>query len=144
MGLSRTGSTLGVYRRNGELIAIPHKSTNAAEWKTATDATTRQSTMAASFRDPNLKTQLTPYHPNAPRNRLPVKFKDEPTHGKRFCKDRNAQSYYPPKVSEPGFERFRTTSQNFYAYDTSTLAVGGTNQGIVAIKSRIIHANQFR
>ena len=30
-----------------------------------------------------------------------------------------------------GYQRFRTTSQNFYAYDTKALAVGESNQGIV-------------
>ena len=30
-----------------------------------------------------------------------------------------------------GFERFRTTCQNYYGYDTKALSVGESNQGIV-------------
>ena len=33
---------------------------------------------------------------------------------------------------EAGFNRFRTTSQNFYDYDTKALEVGSSNQGIVS------------
>ena len=44
--------------------------------------------------------------------------------------------------SEAGYQRFRTTSQNFYAYDTKALAVGESNQGIVSEKSKIIHKKQ--
>ena len=41
-----------------------------------------------------------------------------------------------------GFVRFRTTSQNYYAYDTKALAVGESNQGIVSEKSKWIHQKQ--
>ena len=44
---------------------------------------------------------------------------------------------------EAGYQRFRTTSQNFYDYDTKALAVGESNQGIVSEKSKIIHKNQL-
>ena len=45
-------------------------------------------------------------------------------------------------VAEAGYQRFRTTSQNFYDYDTKALAVGESNQGIVSEKSKWIHAKQ--
>ena len=43
---------------------------------------------------------------------------------------------------EAGYQRFRTTSQNYYAYDTKALAVGESNQGIVSEKSKWIHQKQ--
>ena len=45
-------------------------------------------------------------------------------------------------AQEAGFQRFRTTSQNYYAYDTKALAVGESNQGIVSEKSKWIHQKQ--
>ena len=41
-----------------------------------------------------------------------------------------------------GFQRFRTSTQNFYNYDTKALAVGESNQGIVSEKSKWIHTKQ--
>ena len=43
---------------------------------------------------------------------------------------------------EAGYQRFRTTNQNFYNYDTRALAVGESNQGIVSEKSKVIHLKQ--
>ena len=147
MDKSRTGSTRGTYKLHGEIIALPFRSKKAS-WKTveaSANNVATQSTMMASYKDPNLKAQLTPYHPLAPRNRMPVKFKNEPTPGKRFTKDRNAGTYDPfDQHLEPGFTRFRTTTQNYFDYDVSALNVGGTNQGIVSAKSKIIHTNQMR
>ena len=101
--------------------------------------------MMASYRNPNKKQELSAYHPNAIRNRLPVVFKDAAVPGKRFCKPRNEHSYdifnQPP---EPGFVRFKTSSQNFYGQDVSSMAVGESNQGIVAAKTCQIHAAQAK
>ena len=52
-----------------------------------------RSTMMASYRNPNKKQELSAYHPNAIRNRLPVVFKDAAVPGKRFCKPRNEHTY---------------------------------------------------
>ena len=52
-----------------------------------------RSTNKDSYRDPNLKAALVPYHPNAPRSRLPVHFQDEAKPFRRFCKPRNEHSY---------------------------------------------------
>ena len=141
--------------------------------------------MKESFKDPNLKAALTPYHPNAIRNRLPVEFKDSAVPGKRFCYPRNQHTYecaalhtpraaartaachaailpaaHPPppppsptplafacrqllwRLAGAGFQRFRTTMQNYYSYDTKALAVGESNQGIVSEKSKWIHQKQ--
>ena len=49
--------------------------------------------MMASYRNPNKKQELSAYHPNAIRNRLPVVFKDAAVPGKRFCKPRNEHTY---------------------------------------------------
>ena len=43
---------------------------------------------------------------------------------------------------EAGYQRFRTTSQNFYDYDTKALAVGESNQGIVSELAKVIHQKQ--
>ena len=70
--MSRTGSSRGVYRQNGELIAVPHrvmKKSYAAN--AAAGNLTAPSTMKDSYKDPNVKAALTKYHPNAIRNRLP-------------------------------------------------------------------------
>ena len=53
----------------------------------------RCSTTKDSFKDPNCKAALTPYHPNAIRNRLPVEFKDSAIPGIRFCYPRNNHTY---------------------------------------------------
>lgn len=39
------------------------------------------------------KKPLVPYYPNAPRNRLPVRFDNEPEPGVRYCKTKNASSF---------------------------------------------------
>ena len=144
---SRTGSSRGYYKRNGELIAVPHPVPMSSAEMTARSAArgSLTSTNKDSYRDPNLKAALVPYHPNAPRSRLPVHFKDEAKPFRRFCKPRNEHSYdifnQPP---EPGFVRFKTSSQNFFGQDVSSMAVGESNQGIVAAKTCQIHAAQAK
>lgn len=66
---SRTNSTKGYFKRNGELVAIPHPvpvSSALMNEKTAARGSLT-STNKSDFKDPNLKAALTPYHPNAPR-----------------------------------------------------------------------------
>ena len=91
---SRTGSSRGIYRQNGEIIAIPHpvmKKSYAGNAEAA--AFDCKSTMKESFKDPNVKAALTKYHPNALRNRLPVEFKGAAIPGVRFCHPRNEHTY---------------------------------------------------
>lgn len=142
--VSRTGSSRGVMRQNGELIAVPHKVMKKSYAGNAAAGTlTQPSTMKASYKDPNVKAALTKYHPNAIRNRLPVVFDNAAIPGKRFCYPRNEHTYdFFGGTQEAGFQRFRTTSQNYYAYDTKALSVGESNQGIVSEKSKWIHAKQ--
>ena len=95
MEKSRTGSSRGVYKRNGEIMAVPHAGVEAswaANEKTAARGVTL-STMKDSFKDPNLKAALTPYHPSAQRSRLPVTFANEAKPFKRFCQVRNQHTY---------------------------------------------------
>jgi len=66
---SRTNSTKGYFKRNGELVAIPHSvpvSSALLNEKTAARGSLT-STNKTDFKDPNLKASLTAYHPNAPR-----------------------------------------------------------------------------
>jgi len=143
---SRTGSSKGVYKRNGEIMAVPHPAAEAS-WaqneKTAARGVTL-STTKDSFKDPNVKAALTPYHPNAQRSRLPVSFKNEAKPFKRFCQVRNQHTYdfFDKGAGGAGFVRFRTTAQNYYDYDTKALSVGESNQGIVSEKSKWIHKKQ--
>ena len=88
---SRTGSSKRVYKRNGEILAVPWYTPNSSYDKPASMRI--NSTMRASFRDPNMKATLTPYDPNALRNRLPVKFRDEAIPCVRFCKARGEHTY---------------------------------------------------
>lgn len=55
---------------------------------------------------------------------------------------RGVRSFFNAGQTEAGYQRFRTTSQNFFNYDTKALAVGESNQGIVSEKSKWIHAKQ--
>jgi len=142
--VSRTGSSRGVSKQNGEIIAQPHPTMkksyagNAEQGKAPAN-----STMKESFKDPNQKQALTAYHPNAIRNRLPVEFKDSAIPAARFCYPRNKHTYdFFSGNNEAGYQRFRTSSQNFYDYDTKALAVGESNQGIVSEKSKWIHKKQ--
>jgi hypothetical protein len=144
---SRTNSSKGYYKRNGELIAIPHPVPMSSAEMTARSAArgTLTSTNKDSYRDPNLKAALVPYHPNAPRSRLPVHFQDEAKPFRRFCKPRNEHSYdIFNQPTGPGFVRFKTSSQNFFGQDTSSMAVGESNQGIVSAKTQNIHAAQAK
>lgn len=105
--------------------------------------------MKTSFKNPNAKAQLTPYHWNALRNRLPVDLGPEAAIPfVRFCKQRNIESHDNPMCHTgnvgAGYQRFRTTSANFYDYDTRALEVGASNQGIVSEKTRVIHLNQLK
>ena len=103
------------------------------------------STMKESYKDPNLKAALSAYDHNAQRNRLPVHFKNEAKSYRRFCQERNVHTYdFFGAGMEAGFERFRTTSQNFYDYDTRVLEVGDSNQGIVSTRVKVIHKNQLK
>ena len=90
--VSRTGSSRGVSKQNGEIIAKPHP---VMKKSYAGEHTSRglSSTMKTSFKDPNLKAALTPYHPNAQRSRLPVNFKGEAKPFRRFCQVRNEHTY---------------------------------------------------
>ena len=141
--VSRTGSSRGVTKQNGEIIATPHPTMKKSYGGEVKDPNGLLSTSKMSFKDPNMKAALTPYHPNAIRNRLPVEFKDAAIPATRFCHPRNKHTYdFFGGSQEAGYQRFRTTSQNYYAYDTKALAVGESNQGIVSEKSKIIHAKQ--
>ena len=141
---SRTGSSKGVYKRNGEIMAIPHYDNDIGRMEN-TNRAVPNSTSKESFKDPNQKMQLTPYHPNAQRSRLPIKFKDEAKPHKRFCQVRNQHTYdFFQTAGDAGYERFRTTSQNYFAYDTSALSVGESNQGIVSERSKAIHSKQYK
>ena len=92
---SRTGSSRGYYKQNGELIAVPHPVMKKSYAGNADAAGSRNltSTMKTSYGDPNKKAELTPYHWNAIRNRLPVKFDGAAIPGKRFCAPRNEHTY---------------------------------------------------
>jgi len=106
---------------------------------------TAASTMKASFKDPGMKQPLSQYQPNALRSRLPVKFENEALPFRRFCQVRNVHTYdFLNGTKEAGYEPYRTTSKNFFEYDTKALAVGESNQGIVSEKSKWIHQKQTR
>jgi len=141
---SRTGSSLGVSKQNGEIVARPHPTMKKSyAGNELSGQATTLSTAKDSFKDPNRKAALTAYHPNAIRNRLPVEFKDSAIPTVRFCYPRNQHTYdFFSGNQEAGYQRFRTSSQNFYDYDTKALAVGESNQGIVSEKSKWIHSKQ--
>jgi len=143
---TRTGSSRGVFKKNGETMAVVHptmvKSYAANE---AAGNVTALSTMKASFKDPTEKQPLSKYHPNALRSRLAVKFENEAKPFTRFCQVRNEHTYnFLSGSTEAGYEPYRTTSQNYYNVDTGALAVGESNQGIVSEKSKWIHKKQTR
>ena len=89
--------------------------------------------MGESFKDPNMKQALTPYHPLAIRNRLPVVFDNAPIPRARFCFPRNNHTYdfFKAGNTPAGFQTYRTTNGNFYGNDTRVLDVGDNNAGIV-------------
>ena len=184
--VSRTGSSRGYFKQNGEIIAYPHPVMKKSYAGNADAAGKKDinSTMKASFKDPNVKAALTPYHPNAIRNRLPVEFKDAAIPAVRFCHPRNDHTYDifsgnkevraaplrltvagvdalgggrgcifgPPLTlfalaistrrarTQAGYQRFRTTAQNYYAY--YPVPVGESNQGIVSEMAKVIHKKQ--
>jgi len=142
--ISRTGSSKGVSKQNGEIIAKAHPTMKKSYAGNDSERGKLNSTTKSDFKNPNLKASLTPYDPNALRNRLKVEFKDAAIPGIRFCKERNGHTYdfFNAGQTEAGYQRFRTTSQNFFNYDTKALAVGESNQGIVSEKSKWIHAKQ--
>jgi len=101
------------------------------------------STSRDAFKDPNIKAALGKYDPNAGRNRLPTKFDNEAKPYVRFCQARNVSTYnFLSGSVEPGYNTYRTTSQNFFDYDPGMLAVGESNQGIVSEKVRWVHVKQ--
>ena len=176
--MSRTGSSRGVLKQNGEIIAVAHpvmKKSYASN--TAGGSEVATSTMRGSFTDPRRKAPLMKYHPNALRNRLPVEFKDAAIPCVRFCHPRNDHTYdifngnkevsilrtptgpwavprwrrpfsclpsdvspASPVFAQAGYQRFRTTAQNYYAY--YPVPVGESNQGIVSEMAKVIHKKQ--
>ena len=86
---------------------------------------------------------LTPYHWNAPRSRYTPQFENEARPMVRFCQPRNVSN--PNMLAgdvHAGYERFRTTSQNYFDYDTKATQVGETNPGIVSELSKSVHYKQ--
>ncbi|KOO33937.1 hypothetical protein Ctob_010753 [Chrysochromulina tobinii] len=140
---SRTNSSKGVYKRNGETMAICHK-TIPKSYGGPTNSKANTSTMGESFKDPNMKQALTPYHPLAIRNRLPVVFDNAPIPRARFCFPRNNHTYdfFKAGNTPAGFQTYRTTNGNFYGNDTRVLDVGDNNAGIVSYMSKVLHAKQ--
>ena len=53
-----------------------------------------------------------------------------------FCSRLRVHSFLKG-FTEPGYKPYRTSSSNFYDYDTQMLAVGESNQGIVVSARRI-------
>ena len=142
--MSRTGSSKGTYKRNGETLAIPHKPAHIFQDASKSAAL---STAMASFKDPNQAQPMIAYEPNALRNRLPVEFKGAATPCQRFCAPRNNHTYdfMNPggSAKPPGFNPYKTTSQNFFDYDVNMLDVGESNQGIVSEKASTLHKRQL-
>ena len=92
--MSRTGSSRGVTKQNGEIIAVPHPTMKKSYADNAAGGSeVANSTMRGSFTDPRRKAPLMKYHPNALRNRLPVEFKDAAIPAVRFCHPRNDHTY---------------------------------------------------
>ena len=82
-------------------------------------------------------------NPHIARSERTLLFRASPlTHASLFSLSPFDNSFFGGGM-EAGYQRFRTTSQNFYDYDTKALAVGESNQGIVSEKSKIIHKNQL-
>ena len=104
----------------------------------------RAGTHKASYKDPTkVSDDLTPYHWNAPRSRYTPQFENEARPMVRFCQPRNVSN--PNMLAgyvHAGYERFRTTSQNYFDYDTKATAVGETNPGIVSELSKSVHYKQ--
>lgn len=139
---SKTGSCTGLISRNGELIAVAHKTSGKSFDKDAESEKT--STMRLSYKDPNLKQALEKYDPNALRNRLPVNFDGAAKPFLRFCHPRNQHTYdFMKGNTPPGYNPYKTTSGNFFNYDTKALEVGQSNQGIVSERVRVIHEQQL-
>ena len=98
--MSRTGSTRGVFKQNGEIIGKPHPTMKKSYADNSNAREVPTSTTNASFTDPRRKAPLVKYHPNALRNRLPVEFKDAAIPCVRFCHPRNQHTYecVPPSA----------------------------------------------
>jgi len=142
--MSRTGNSKGSYKRNGEILAVAHYTPPPFPDASRSVIT---STAKLSYKDPNEKQPIVKYDPNALRNRLPVVFDGAAIPMARFCAPRNNHTYdfMNPGggAKPPGFNPYRTSSQNFYAYDTQMLAVGESNQGIVSEKAKNLHEKQL-
>mmetsp|Transcript_38717 Transcript_38717/g.102116 ORF Transcript_38717/g.102116 Transcript_38717/m.102116 type:complete len:94 (+) Transcript_38717:73-354(+) len=89
--VSKTNSSTGLIKQNGEVIAICHKTQKKSyHGKPPAVAT---STMKASFKDPGEKLALEKYHPNALRNRNAVHFDNAAKPMTRFCFPRNQHTH---------------------------------------------------
>lgn len=140
---SRTGSSRGTFRRNGEVLAYTHPTAGGTyEAKTRRVPT---STMKESYVDPTQKEPLVKYHPLALRNRLPVVFDNAPIPMARFCKPRNTSSVnynIMQGQKPPGFNQYLTTHKNYYSNEACQPITNDTNQGIVSHMAKVLHAKQ--
>lgn len=84
------------------------------------------------------KKPLVPYHPNATRNCLPVRFPDEPVPKKRFCKPNNISQFVIKDGSNSDATRFNTTNKNTYIKHSGVPVGFATNAAIVSEKTRWI------
>ena len=108
---SRTGSTKGSFKRNGEVLGYAHFTPPA---RPAASREVMTSTAKASYKDPNEKQPIVKYDPNALRNRLPVVFEGAAKPFARFCQVRNNHTYdfmNPGNGAKPpGFNPYRRRS----------------------------------
>jgi hypothetical protein len=140
---SRTGSTVAIIRKNGELFAVPHKlkKTPCSPGEKFSSSTTHKEHYAKPMSLGSPK-PLTPYHHNHQRNRLPVRFDNEPEKYVRFCAERNISRDIKIKDgSNADRTRFMTTSKSTYI-EHSGVPVGFSNTGIVAEKTQWVHKRQ--
>lgn len=145
------GSAVAVMKSNGEIFAKPHphKLTGYKAKNSETNTKTLgSSTTYKEFHSVDTKASsgkkavpgpLVPYHENAMRNRMPVKFPNEAIKGARFCAPRNVSTI---SLGGPTYARqYQSTNKNDFV-PHSGLPVGFTNQGVMSEQTKWTHHKQ--
>mmetsp|Transcript_17703 Transcript_17703/g.43941 ORF Transcript_17703/g.43941 Transcript_17703/m.43941 type:complete len:152 (-) Transcript_17703:363-818(-) len=143
--VSKTGSSLGVTKVNGQVFAVAH-SHKKTGYKAPNSETNVQSlgadtTYKNTFVPPKVtdsgKKPLVPYQANAPRNRMPVKFPNEAVPHQRFCAPRNTSTVQIG--GDQSYQRqFVSTNKVSYPH-IQGLPVGADNQGIMSATTQWNH-----
>eukprot|EP00761_Pharyngomonas_kirbyi_P007965 gb/GECH01007976.1/.p1 GENE.gb/GECH01007976.1/~~gb/GECH01007976.1/.p1 ORF type:complete len:156 (+),score=23.08 gb/GECH01007976.1/:1-468(+) len=137
---SKTGTCKATFSIGGDIYAVPHSTHSKKKVPSQTKTTNYTTSYDSQYKPPLYSStgggkKLEPYHPDASRNRNPIKFKNESAPYTRFCNSRNVSQLEIGDNKKNEKNRFSTTHKSTFTDKTGHM-VGNQNPGIVAEKTQ--------